>query len=53
MIAGTAQAAPLSSGIIDLPFKPTPLSNLSVIKLTRAIYPVSSKKAIKANKKAI
>ena len=52
IIAGTAHAAPLNKGIIDLPFKPTPLRSLSVIKLTRAIYPVSSRKAIKANKNA-
>ena len=37
IIAGTAQAAPLNKGIMDLPLRPTPLSNLSVIKLTLAM----------------
>ena len=53
IIAGTAHAAPPNNGIIDLPFNPNRLKNLSIIKETLAIYPVSSKKAMKENRNAI
>ena len=42
-----------TEGMIDLPFKPKNLNNLSIIKDTLAMYPVSSKNAINANKNAI
>ena len=49
-MAGTAQAKPLIMGITLLPFKPTFRINLSVRKLIRAIYPVSSKMVINPNR---
>ena len=51
--AGIAHAAPLNNGIIERPLSPNPRSNLSVMKLTLDIYPVSSSMAMNANRKAI
>ena len=52
-IAGTAQATPLINGITDLPFNPNLRISLSIRKLTRAIYPVSSSMAMKVKSNAI
>ena len=53
IMAGTAQAAPLSNGMIDLPFRPNFLRSPSIIKLILERYPVSSKMEMKANRAAI
>ena len=47
IIAGTAHANPLIMGITLLPFSPTLRISLSLKKLMRAIYPLSSSNVIK------
>ena len=53
IMAGTAQAMPLISGITERPLRPSGRISLSIRKLARAIYPVSSRMAINANNRAI
>ena len=52
-MAGTAQAAPEISGITERPLRPNLRMSLSIRKLTRAMYPVSSRIAMKVNSSAI
>ena len=52
-IAGTEQPNPMIIGMKALPDKPNFLNNLSKIKATRAIYPVSSMIAKNKNKTRI
>ena len=48
-MAGTAQAKPLIIGITLFPFNPTLRISLSLKKLIRAMYPVSSNKVMRPN----
>ena len=50
---GTAQAVLLINGIMDLPLSPKGLNTRSIIIAARVMYPLSSKKAMQANKMAI
>ena len=50
IIAGTAQANPLIMGITLFPLRPTLRMSLSLKKLIRAMYPVSSSNVIKPNR---
>ena len=50
IMAGTAQAKPLTMGITLFPLSPTLRMSLSLKKLMRAIYPLSSSMVISPNK---
>ena len=53
MMPGIAQAELEINGTTLLPFKPNGRINLSIMKTTRAIYPVSSRILNKKNNNAI
>jgi hypothetical protein len=53
IIAGTLHPNPISMGINDLPCNPIRCMILSIRKAARAIYPVSSNKAIQKNSSKI